>query len=82
VTGERYLDFVERAVSLNRDLNQRVAEMIAADHAKAASDEVLGAAKNVADTAETVTATQAPAKKAAAKRPAKKAAAKKAAPFQ
>ncbi|MEM9517119.1 MAG: hypothetical protein AAGA42_19890 [Actinomycetota bacterium] len=27
-TGERYLDFVERAVQLNRDFNQRVASMI------------------------------------------------------
>ncbi len=82
VAGERYLEFVERAVSLNRDMNQRVAEMIAADNAKAASDKVVGAAKSVADTA-----TKAPAKKAAAKRPAKqtvarKAAAKKAAASQ
>ena len=89
VAGERYLEFVERAVSLNRDMNQRVAEMISADNAKAASDKVVGAAKNVADTAtKTVTkqapakktaARKAPAKKAAAKRPAKKTVAKKAA---
>jgi hypothetical protein len=82
VAGERYLDFVERAVSLNRDMNQRVAEMITADNAKAA-------VKNVADTAtKTVTrkpvakkapARKAPAKKAAAKRPARKTVAKKAA---
>ena len=87
--GERYLEFVERAVSLNRDMNQRVAEMITADNAKAASDKVVGAAKNVADTAtKTVTkkaparktvAKKAPAKKAAAKRPARKTVAKKAA---
>lgn len=89
VAGERYLEFVERAVSLNRDMNQRVAEMISADNAKAASDKVVGAAKNVADTAtKTVTkqapakktaARKAPARKAAAKRPAKKTVAKKAA---
>ena len=90
VAGERYLEFVERAVSLNRDMNQRVAEMITADNAKAASDKVVGAAKNVADTAtKTVTdagktvakkapAKKAPAKKAAARKaPAKKAAAKR-----
>jgi cell division septation protein DedD len=85
--GERYLDFVERAVSLNRDMNQRVAEMIKADNAKAASDKVVGAAKNVADTAtKTVTETaktvakQVPAAKAPAKKaPARKAPAKKAA---
>jgi hypothetical protein len=82
VAGERYLEFVERAVSLNRDMNQRVAEMITADNARAA-------AKSVADTAtKTVTRTpvakkaparKAPAKKAAAKRPARKTVAKKAA---
>ena len=83
VAGERYLEFVERAVSLNRDMNQRVAEMITADNAKAASDKVVGAAKNVAGTAtKTVTGTtvakKAPAKKAPAKKaPAKKAAATK-----
>jgi len=75
--GERYLDFVERAVSLNRDMNQRVAEMITADNAKAASDKVVGAAKNVADTATKTVTKKAPAKKAAAKRPARKAAAKR-----
>ena len=39
VAGERYLEFVERAVSLNRDMNQRVADMIKVDNAKAAADE-------------------------------------------
>jgi hypothetical protein len=88
VAGERYLEFVERAVSMNRDMNQRVAEMIKADNAKAASDKVVGAAKSVADTATKTVAKQvpvkktvakkAPAKKAAAKRPAKKTVAKKA----
>ncbi len=90
VAGERYLDFVERAVSMNREMNQRVAEMIKADNAKAASDKVVATAKNVAetatktvsDTAKTV-AKQAPSsnvagrKVAATKRPAKKTAAKK-----
>ncbi len=92
VAGERYLEFVERAVSMNRDMNQRVAEMIKADNAKAASDKVVATAKNVTDTAsrtvtdttKTVTdaaksvAKQAPAKKAPAKKTtAKKTTAKK-----
>ena len=76
VAGERYLDFVERTVSLNRDMNQRVAEMITADNAKAPSDKVVGAAKGVADTAtktaadttKTVTAKKAPAKRTVAKK--------------
>ena len=45
VAGERYLEFVERAVSLNRDMNQRVAEMIKADNAKAAADKVVAPVK-------------------------------------
>jgi hypothetical protein len=61
--GERYLEFVERAVSLNRDLNQRVVEMIKADNAKAATS---------------TATTKAPARKRPAKkRAAKKTAAKK-----
>jgi hypothetical protein len=81
--GERYLEFVERAVSLNRDMNQRVAEMIKADSAKAASDKVAAAARNVADTAsKTVTDTTKSvteaAKTVSRKAPAKKAPAKKA----
>lgn len=60
VAGERYLEFVERAVSLNRDMNQRVAEMITADNAKAAPDEA-PAKKTVAK--------KGSAGKAAAKRP-------------
>lgn len=71
VAGERYLDFVERAVSLNRDMNQRVADMIRADTAKTASDRVATPVKKTA-------AKKRPATKAAArKRPARKAAAKK-----
>ena len=70
VAGERYLEFVERAVSLNRDMNQRVVEMIKADNAKAASDKVVATAKTVA---KKVPAKKAPAKK----RPAKKTVAKK-----
>ncbi len=77
VAGERYLEFVERAVSLNRDMNQRVVDMIKADNAKSASDKVVETAKTVADTA-TKTAKRTVAKKAPAKKaPAKKAAAKK-----
>jgi len=72
VAGERYLEFVERAVSINREMNQRIVEMITADNAKAASDKVVATAKTVAK--------KAPAKKAPAKkRPAKKTVAKKAA---
>ncbi len=85
VAGERYLDFVERAVSMNRDMNQRVVEMIKADNAKAASDKVVATAKNVAETAtKTVSdaaktvSKQAPAKKVVAKKsPAKKSPAKR-----
>lgn len=70
VAGERYLEFVERAVSLNRDMNQRVAEMIEFDNAKAAADK-RPATKSAAS--------RRPANKAAAKkRPAKTATAKKA----
>jgi hypothetical protein len=36
-TGERYLEFVERAVSINREMNHRVIEMIKADNAKPAA---------------------------------------------
>jgi hypothetical protein len=68
--GERYLDFVERAVSLNRDMNQRIVDMIKADNAKAATEKA---------TAST-TAKKAPARKAPArKRTTKKTVAKKAA---
>ena len=70
VAGERYLEFVERAVSINREMNQRIVEMIKADNAKAASDKVVATAKTVA---KKVPAKKAPAKK----RPAKKTVAKK-----
>jgi 2-hydroxychromene-2-carboxylate isomerase len=70
VAGERYLEFVERAVSLNRDMNQRVAEMITVDNAKAAADKVVTTTKTAA--------TSTPAKKAPVKKaPARKTAAKK-----
>jgi len=69
--GERYLEFVERAVSLNRDMNQRVVEMIKVDNAKAAADKVVAPVKKTV-------AKKAPAKKTVAKKaPAKKAPAKK-----
>ena len=78
VAGERYLEFVERAVSLNRDMNQRVAEMIKVDNAKAAADKVVAPVKKTV--AKTTPAKKTPARKAAAKkRPAKKTVAKKAA---
>jgi hypothetical protein len=72
VAGERYLEFVERAVSLNRDMNQRVAEMIKLDNAKAAADKV------VAPVTRTVPKKAASKKTAATKRPARKTVAKKA----
>ena len=76
--GERYLEVVERAVSMNRDMNQRVAEMIKVDNAKAAADKVVAPVKKTV--AKTTPAKKTPARKAAAKkRPAKKTVAKKAA---
>jgi hypothetical protein len=66
--GKAYLDVVERAVSMNREMNERVVEMLKADAPKVA----------------TMAARTAPAKRTAAKRPttkkstAKKASAKKA----
>ena len=76
--GERYLEFVERAVSLNRDMNQRVVEMIKVDNAKAAADKVVAPVKKTV--AKKTPAKKAPAKKTAAKkRPARKTVAKKAA---
>jgi 2-hydroxychromene-2-carboxylate isomerase len=75
VAGERYLEFVERAVSLNRDMNQRVAEMITVDNAKAAADKVVTTTKTAATS---TPAKKAPAKKAPVKKaPARKTAAKK-----
>jgi len=57
--GEAYLDFVERAVSMNREMNERVADMLNVDQPQAAPK---------------VTAKKAPVKKASAKRaPVKKA---------
>jgi cell division septation protein DedD len=71
--GERYLEFVEQAVSLNREMTERVVEMLQADDGN-----------GVAATAEKATARKAAAKKptarkAAARKPAaKKSTAKKA----
>jgi 2-hydroxychromene-2-carboxylate isomerase len=65
VAGERYLEFVERAVSLNRDMNQRVVEMIKVDTAKAASDKVVATTKTVADK---MPAKKAPVRKTVAKK--------------
>lgn len=63
VVGERYLDFVEQAVSLNREMTQRVVEML-----QAAEERTTVAA----------TAEQATARRTAAKKPvARKATAKK-----
>ncbi len=69
VAGERYLEFVERAVSLNRDMNQRVADMIKADNVRAASDKVVATAKTATKTTPTkTTATKTTARKTAAKK--------------
>ncbi len=82
VAGERYLDFVERAVSLNRDMNQRVADMIKVDTARAASDKVVTTPRTAAKKASakgTSTRKTAAKKRPAAKKTAAKTAAKKAA---
>jgi len=55
--GERYLDFVEQAVSLNREMTQRVVEMLQAAEST-----------GVAATAEKATARKAAAKKPAARK--------------
>ena len=61
VAGERYLDFVEQAVSLNRDMTQRVVEMLqAAERTGAAT------AEKAAATAEKATARKTAAKSAVA----------------
>ena len=65
VAGERYLDFVERAVSLNRDMNQRVVDMITADNAKKAPANKTVANKTVA---KKTVAKKTPAKKTVAKK--------------
>ena len=80
VTGERYLDFVERAVSLNRDMNQRVVDMIKADNAKKAPAKKTVAKKATVKkaTAKKATATKRAVKKTVAKKsPAKKTVASK-----
>jgi len=68
--GKRYLSFVERAADLNRDLNERVVDMLKVE-----------GVKPVAKTAaQTKTQTKkAPTRKAAAKKSTKKASARKAA---
>ena len=70
VAGERYLDFVERAVSLNRDMNQRVVDMIKADNAKKAPANKTVANKTVANksSAKKTVAKKTPAKKTVAKK--------------
>jgi hypothetical protein len=76
-SADRYVDFVERAVAMNREFNQRVLAKLTVD-APAVVEEV---AENVTETvtAATVLAEKVPAKKVPAKKtPAKKAPAKKA----
>ncbi len=77
--GQRYLDFVERAVAVNREFNQRVVTMIKVD-APAAADTISGLVNEQADTIVDQVTKRVPATKAAAKKaPARKSAAKKAA---
>ena len=71
-SAERYVDFVERAVAMNREFNQRVLAKLTVD----APAVVEAVAENVT---ETVTAATEPAEKTPAKKaPAKKASVKKA----
>lgn len=70
VAGERYLEFVERAIELNRELNQRVVELLVADRPTAS------AAKAAERQAAAKTATT--KKRTVKKRAAKKATARKA----
>jgi hypothetical protein len=75
VAGERYLDFVERAVSLNREMNHRVVELLGADRATAATAEQATARRAAAKTATTKPRTV--KKNAAKKSTARKSTAKK-----
>ncbi len=73
--GKRYLSFVERAADLNRDLNERVVEMLKIDGIKPV---VKPAPKTSAKpAAKKPAARKAAAKKTAKKAPARKASAKK-----
>ena len=69
--GERYLDFVEQAVSLNREMTQRVVEMLQADEATTVKE---ATARTTA--AKKPAARKATAKKSTAKKTAKKATAR------
>jgi hypothetical protein len=78
VTGERYLEFVERAVSVNREFNDRIVSMLKSD-VSATVERVTAAATTITSTGDRAATKQAPAKRAAAKKaPAKRAAAKRA----
>lgn len=70
VAGRQYLEFVERAVSLNRELNQRVVDMIKADDAKTVAANVTA---SVTSAAKKSPARKTTARKTAAKKsPARK----------
>jgi DNA-binding protein HU-beta len=80
-SGERYLDFVERAVAVNREFNDRIVTMLKAD-APAAADRFVATATRVADaatdkTVETVADAATAAKTTATKTPARKTPARK-----
>jgi hypothetical protein len=93
-SAERYLDFVERAVAVNREFNQRVLARLTVDAPAVVETVTERVTETVTETvAEPVTAKKAPAKKASVKKatatkaatkkattkaPARKAAAKKA----
>ena len=78
--GERYLDFVEQAVSLNREMTQRVVEMLEAAERRAvdATAEQAAAAKTAAKKpmARKATTKKAAAKKSTARKSTKKVAKK------
>jgi hypothetical protein len=68
-TGERYLDFVERAVSVNRDFNERIVSMLKGDVTSAVEQVIVNASATAKKTATKKTvAKKTVAKKAVAKR--------------
>lgn len=69
-TGERYIEFVERAVEVNRDFADRVTKLIATDAPKAAEKAATSAKSTASKAKSTATKTRksATAKRAAAKK--------------
>ena len=75
--GQHYLDFVDRAVALNRDFNQRVVTLIKSDVPAVADAVAAQPQPAVKRTAKKATAKKTTAKKPAAKKPATKPIARK-----